>query len=523
MSGVRADAVNGLVAAPWWTSTGVAAAAVVFLVGVSLWSLDSTLKLQEDSGIYIALAESLVDGQGYRDIFFVDRPPHVQYPPLFPIALAPMIGLFGVNIPAMKLAMTAGAVLSLFLAFALFWRRAGDRMAALVVLASATSPSLVYYTQSVMTEIPFLLLSLLAVLWIERCARTGWTVGGGAVAVSLLSAVYLLRIIGVALLAATILYVLVDGRGSRRTRVWTALAIGVCAAVPLSLWLLYSSLASAGTGIPYVRYYAWSLDPVVSAPAGTSGLSVLVGKVRGALFGYGEHTGRLFASWLPTSMAGDVAAALGTAIGAVGLAHSLARRRTVVEYYILLYGCALMVFPGSRQQRYVVPLIPFLWFYFLVGLRQLWRHVRVRADRERAMAWLGTGIVAALVLANAGSSALANAIRGGRGYEEAAPPDRFRDTLAWVRKETPEDSLFMWAKPSLGYVLAGRCAVKVPAGGPERIFRTLREAHVDYVAVHPSWKGSHGLAAVVARHPSSFELVHREGRIRVYRVVRPTP
>jgi hypothetical protein len=522
MSGLRVDVMNA-VATRGSSTTWATWVAAVFVVGVSIWSLDSSLKLQEDSGIYIALAESLAAGQGYRDVFLVDRPLHVQYPPLFPALLAPVVGLRGLDIAAMKLVMTAAAVVALLLVAALFRRLAGDRTATLVVLATGASPALVYYTQSVMTEIPYLLVSLLAVLWIERCARTGWTVGGGAIAVGLLAAVYLLRIVGVALLAATVLYVLLDGEGPRGSRARTAVVLGVCAAIPLSLWLLYSSLASGGAGIPYFRYYAWSLEPVVSAPSGMSGWSVLVGKVRSALYAYGAHTGQVFFYWLPVSPAGDVCALFLTAIGVAGFAHSVVRRRTVIEYYVLFYVCALLVFPGSRQQRYMVPLIPFLWFYFLTGLERLLRRVPVGGDRERVVAVVGTAIVAVLILINAGTSVLANAIREGRGYHEPTSPDRVLDTLGWVRKETPAQSVFMWAKPSLGYVLGGRRAVKVPSGGPERIIRALREGNVDYVVVHPTWKGAGGLARLVDRHPNYFNLVHQDGRVGVYRVVKPAP
>ena len=52
-------------------------------------------------------------------------------------------------------------------------------------------------------------------------------------------------------------------------------------------------------------------------------------------------------------------ALLATAVGVVGFADSVVRRRTLVEYYVLFYVCALLAFPGSRQQRYMVPLIPF--------------------------------------------------------------------------------------------------------------------------------------------------------------------
>ncbi len=494
-----------------------------FVVGVSLWSFDSSLKLQEDSATYIALAESLAGGHGYRDIFFVDRPLHAQYPPIFPLLLLPIVWLGGVDIAAMKLLMTAAAVVVLPLVGALFRTFAGDRTAAAVVLLTATSPSIVFYAQSVMTEIPYLLLSLVAILWIGRCdRRTGWTAGGVAITVALLSVVYLTRIIGVALVGATVLYVLLESTGSRTRRIRTAIVLGVCAVIPLSLWLLYSSSASGGAGNPYLRYYAWSLEPVVAAPSGMDGLHALVGKVRAALHAYGAHAGRVF-YWAPVSVAGDAVALLLAAIAVVGFAARAARQRTVVEYYVLLSLCSLLVFPGSRQQRYLVPLIPFLWFYFLTGLDRLWRLLPGAFCQRRWPTIWATAIVAVLIVVNAGTSVLVNAIRGGHGYYGPSVPDRIRDAFEWVRKETPVSSTFMWAKPSLGYILTGRQAVTVPWGRGDTTLAALRASHVDYVVVHPTWKGATSLARAVSQHEEQFKLVHQDGGVRVYQVVKLVP
>ncbi len=183
-----------------------------------------------------------------------------------------------------------------------------------------------------------------------------------------LSLVYLTRLIGVSLVLAAVLYVAIDGTGKPVARARTALLLAGFAVIPLSLWLLYSWSVSSGAGIPYVRYYSGSLEPVMSAASGIDAVRVLFVKVRASLYDYGVHVGRLIVYWLPSSLVGAVFALLLTAVVVAGFLRCVLRRRTVVEYYVCLYVCALLVFPGSRQQRYMVPLIPFFWFFFLTAL-----------------------------------------------------------------------------------------------------------------------------------------------------------
>ncbi len=495
--------------------------AVLFLVVASLLSLDQNLKLQEDSGVYITLAKSLAGGHGYRDLFLVDSPRHTQYPPLLPLLLVPVVYLRGLDFTAMKLVMIALAGITLVLVSALLREITDERKAALVVLLTGTSPAVVYYTQSVMTEIPYLFLSILAIFWIERrVRRTDWTASAIVAAAILLSLVCLTRVTGMALIAATMLYVLVDGAGTPQARLRTAIAVGAMAAIPLALWLLYSSSASAGAGNPYARHYSSSFGAVLSAPSGIEAARVLFGKIRAALYAYGQHTGRLIVYWLPSSRLGNGVALLLAAGVFAGFMHRAMRERTVVEYYVLLYMCALLVYPGSRQQRYMVPLIPFFWLYLLTALGWLFARFRVQPGRERAP--LVRVVALGLVLVNALTAVVVNVVQGGVGYYEPAGPDKFRDALAWIKASTAPDSVFMWAKPSLGYVLVERRAVKVPSGPPEVILATLRDRHVDYVVVHPTWKGATPLRRLIEDHPEHVTLAHRDGNVAIYHVNQQT-
>ena len=174
--------------------------ALVFVAVVSALSMNPALKLQEDSGAHLS-RRSL--SPGVTDIAtcsFVGSPSAFSVPSrLSLLPLAPVTYLLGFDFGVMKLAMTGGAVIILVLVAARFRPvTETSRTAALVVLLTGASPAIVYFTHSIMTDILYLLLSLLAVVWIERCAQSGaWTASGIAIAVVALSLVYLTRLIGV--------------------------------------------------------------------------------------------------------------------------------------------------------------------------------------------------------------------------------------------------------------------------------------------------------------------------------------
>ena len=200
----------------------------VLLFGLlSLVATDGDLKVQHDSGVYITLAKSLATGQGYRSIYLAGDPPHTRYPPVFPLLLAPLVGVAGYHFLAMKLLVTAIALLTLYLLYVFFSELANDVMGFLVVIFTATSHGLLFYAQSIMTEIPYLCFSLLALLWVHcQTQRQAWARTTMAVAAALISLTYLTRLIGLSLLVATLVYLACDSPGRLKIRIKHATTIG---------------------------------------------------------------------------------------------------------------------------------------------------------------------------------------------------------------------------------------------------------------------------------------------------------
>ena len=180
-------------------------------VGLCLLLFDPKLHTGGDSATYMLLAESIATaGDGYS--LHVDPGPpvaHTKYPPGYPLALAPLVALFGRNLVVLKLLSVVFTAASVVV-FGLMTRRAGwlpgggearpegpvsgqgangvretgeggaagrsRRLLASpwfwLALAFAVSPGVIDYSRWMLSEAPFLLVTLFA-LWMMREDEAG--------------------------------------------------------------------------------------------------------------------------------------------------------------------------------------------------------------------------------------------------------------------------------------------------------------------------------------------------------------
>jgi hypothetical protein len=233
-----------LAAAPLRRAT-VAAASVasVLCVAVYLLRLDRAVGLTIDDAWYVLLGKALATGQGYTLINSPTAGIVPFYPPGFPFLLSLVFRLApdfpqnvwllkGVSVAAM---LGAGAVCYYY-----FTRHRGvsHLYAAMIALVTVLNPAWVFLaTSAVMSECVFLLLQLLAVVFVERAVSEGgraavwrYAAVGGALA----GAAYLTRSAGVTLIAGALIYFVKE----RRWRLGAAFALTVAALV--GPWALYA-------------------------------------------------------------------------------------------------------------------------------------------------------------------------------------------------------------------------------------------------------------------------------------------
>lgn len=500
---------------------GIAGAIATLAAVVYALRFDRAAGLYVDDAWYMVLAEALSKGQGFRLISSAATPILPAVPPGFPMILAPVMMLFP-NFPGNVTPLKMVSIVAMFgvgVAAYRYLRRyyeAPRPVAGTVALITVLMPGFVFLaTSTVMAEATFTLAQLCVALAVERAARRGDShelrdaIGCGLIA----GATLLVRLAGIAAIVAAVLYL-------ARRRGWrTALVCGAVAAACYAPWAIYSAVnreplverVEHGGSIAYgyselllMRYGGepssgqitlreipgriafnainiFGRDagafvlPMAYREAGESGLEVfqLSGETGFRATGMGGGSAVLWVSF-PVS-----------AIVLIGFAGVVRRRATVAEYMIPM-TIAMVVLVPARTFRYVLPLTPFLLFYFFRGIETIAAWVRRTPDWSFG-APFRIAAASLLVLLAIEHMQYINLARNGPqpvwllGYEEVTA------VTDWVHANLPDRSPIASSNPGLVYLATGRKAVAL--SNPQTHLDQWQQLGIRYaVALHQAEK-----------------------------------
>ncbi|HUE70202.1 MAG TPA: hypothetical protein VMP01_04870 [Pirellulaceae bacterium] len=450
----------------------LAAALAALTVVAGCWRMaPAVCGLFHDDAIYVSTAKALAQGEGYRLIDVPGAPLQTKYPILYPAILS-VIWRAWPNFPDNLVVMQGLTLLSAAFTVALgylylvrfgYFTRA---LAASAGMVCATAPFFLYFAVQTMAEMPFALLSLVALWGVEshvrqaEMPRRSQLVWGVALALP-----FLCRTIGATVVVSGLWVLLLHRRPLRYFAIGAA-----CAAAP---WIAWSLL---GRGIweqnriegYYTDYFGcWT----------STGLS-LVGRVffTNALM-VAQGSGDL-------SLEG-ASAVLEAAIGRksaffvlmiVGLTPWLAmipdlRRGRVLPWILAAYLGAVLLWPWPPY-RFLVPILPFVIAYLLSAPAAILRRWQGMAIGRLA----GTVGLGAIVLANGGLLLRHHQITEEYGtllarHSETpvtwAPYER---TFAWLRENSqPQDIVATWFD-SMAALYSGRQSIRPFAYDPGPLF-----------------------------------------------------
>lgn len=457
-----------------------------------------------DDAHYVVLAEALAHGRGMRLVSFPEAPAEWAFPAGFPLMLAPLSAMWPGRYGVLKLVSLACWLGAIPLVYRLARQQVrpaalpgtadGPADAVLPWLATllvAFNPSAVAASAMVMSEVPYLFFSLLALVlfegWSARRGRDveadpglhpGRLLGAAAAAVW----AQLVRSVGAALFVAMVAAPLVRRRW--RDAALAAGALALCL-LPQIAWSL---AAGAGPLSAEYRSRLFSGSPAETlahvAANGRAYVEILP-HLLVPLFGprlvpalAGSGLG-----WVPPAFHVLLLAAVAT-----GLALRL-RRPGAPEIYALVYLVPVLAFWNpeveNAQERYLLPLLPFLYLWLLEAGRWLLGSLRgrrgrpgldpARAGRARAaLVALAVPLLLLLVL---------------RNVQDALHPVREAMTdlsagASWIASHTSVDAVVMSKNPVQDYLYARRLTVPYPARAGE-LDAVVAARGVDYVLIAP--------------------------------------
>lgn len=388
-------------------------------------------------------AANLAEGRPYTAIQYVPNPdapwiaPAHGYPPVFPLLLAPVYKLRGLDLRAMKMVtlLCFGVFLASYAALLRKELPAWLCFAAILIVGA----NIVFWDQrdQLLSEFPYLMFSFAALLLSQRVYAElnprAWHIGAAAALSVLLYAAYGTRTIGIVLLPALLLADILKFRRPSR------FVIAVTA-ITLSLIVVQNVL-------------------LISPRAYVDALHVSAGSVWRHFLFYGKT---LSYSWRNgSSKAAQIAFALVfTSMAAAAFVKRILGRPFMTEFYLLGYAAVLTAWSAEVGLRGLLPILPLYFAYGLEGFAE----ISGRFGRP-ARACLAALLFAVMAASYAGAF---------RWYARQEPPANVRDRsvqalFAYIRQNTNPGDVLIFTSPRSMALFTGRPAgTLAPGESPEQ-------------------------------------------------------
>jgi len=451
----------------------------------------ATLRSGQDWGgdfaMYLMHARNIANGVPYGQTGYIVNPavPSLgpeTYPPVYPLLLAPLYRVFGLDLTVMKLEIVAAFTLFLAVLCVAFGRDRPTTFTVVLVLAVAANPLLWEYKDHLMSDIPFLLFAYAALTMIDRGVSTESTARvrlmDGLLAGALVYLAYGTRQVGLVLVPCLILLELIR---IRRPSSFTLGAMLVFVPLAWGQTLLMHADEAYATQI--------SLSPGTIA----ANLVMHLRNLSLALDNGHAQAPRLVL----------FAVLAGFAVG--GYAARLRERISIWEIFAPAYLGVLLLWT-ARSERFVFPLIPLFALYVIEGIHRLPRS-RGRATRALAVATIAIAVVSSY--ASRYSTLDLGAFGDGIETTEA------RGLFAFVTSSTDAADVMVFRKPRVVTLLTGRpAAVYNDAKDDPSMWGFLDRIDAGYLILSaedpPYWH------AFLGRQGDRLERVFSNGRFTVY-------
>ena len=414
---------------------------------------DPKLDTGGDNAHYILLGKSILNGNGYKDIFAPDAPPHTQYPPMYPLLLAGIMAIAGDKFFFLE-------IFSLFLCLGsiyIFYLIVRERLSILsyaVLFIFAISPSLLHNSHLVLSEPLFLFFTVLTIYlsnqWESNKKRSYFLF-------ATLSAIacYFVRTIGIAIIIGGIVYLLY------RRKFKGTLAFLLIALAFILPQIVRNTRVSQEQGY-FTQFF---LKNPYDIKSGYVAISDIVTRVytNFKIYAISVIPGFIFPSYRkltpPYKPLNSGIVIIGLIIWGItiyGLVKDSVANRRLVHFFLLFYAIITLGWPSVWScERFLFPVLPFILFYFFAGISKI-------ASKYLVVPGVFIGISAFTSLWTTLPKIPPN-IRMlsyyRKGDKMAGYSSDWRNYYLasdWIRLNTKPDAVVMCRKPTLFYLRANR-------------------------------------------------------------------
>lgn len=474
------------------------------------------IDLGGDSAQYIILAESLSQGKGLRMVNYPGEPFCFYYPPVFPLLLYPIVYFLGRNFYVMHFLVALLGYGSLWILYLIL--KQYDKQAAFLsaCLLAVNWIFFLYSANYILSDVPYLFFSLIAIfLSQEYIQKANYLNKTGAMLILGLLLAYFTRFIGITLFFGLTLLLLITRREGKFKKL---LLIGAIFATACAFWNAAKSLQPDQAHSHFRQLFL--IDPYAPERGSlfANPIYFILRFAQGAEYYY-----RLFADIFSLSILKASTAIKECLSGIIfgltffGLWHKFRENKEcVIHYYFISYFLLIIYWPFKEGIRFIVPILPFVFFYFLAGLKRILAFLRKRFSLPAFYLFAGILFVfAVLNLRQVTASASA------QNYSRL--PEPFRHFLLmhqWVKENLPRDGAIISRKPTITYFYTNHKAIVYPFSSKAAdIWQEAAKNKIKYILVDEFSRETYSyLLPFLSQYGNRLRILHRIGNTGLFEV-----
>ncbi len=479
---------------------------VVFAFILGLFLLDFKLNLTGDNITFIELGKSVARGDGLGN--------SAKYPYIFPTLLAVVQLISGSGVVAQKLMVFILFIAAAPFLYLIFRKFTGVTWSLIIMTAVLSSPHLIEYSHYIMSEIPFLFVSVLALFFVIKSEDKDTIKDNKWFWLSIIgvAAAYYTRTAGLAIIAALILYHLIR-------KEWQKSGITILGTILLlAPWFIRNSRIPGGNEYSQALFSINPYQPELGrlTIGGFIDRIIINAKLYFTDFGGNVIPKIILPIHFDTSTEHGASfsllvSVLLCAIAVGGVIYSLIKNRDILSVYIIVYMGMLLVYPqvwsGSRFVIPVIPLIIFFTYYILITF--------LKYSSRFKSNLLPTVILGMCILFLSGVH-IRNDFRYNKFMSDYPPAWKNYFTAAeWVKNNSDKDAVIVCRKPELFGTAANREGSNfVRSENYIEIIKHFYEADLDYLIIANIGYGDIGryLVPTYEKYKEHFQIVHVAGR-----------
>jgi hypothetical protein len=513
--------------------------AIMFFLLCCFYRVPGVCGVYHDDAIYVGTGKAIAQGNGYRLINLPNAPPQTKYPIAYPLLLSLIWMIsphFPQNVSIMQFANMALGALAIAICYLYFIRFSycSRSVAFSSCLVCITSPQFLYFATNTMSEMLFLLLTIIALWVIERSSGHISLCRYQLVIIGIiLSLPFMCRSVGIVCVIAGLLFLY----NKRHSIAWIALGT-LLIVLPWALWICYASSATSAHPMEayYTDYVGWWIGSLFPQAIITIVINILVLLIDGS---------RLLCSGLYDLFHILAFRFMTFLVLPVGLLPWIAlfrpqRRRRLLSCFLIGYLFIVCIWPWLPT-RFLVAILPFVFAYLFIGFMGCIR----RWCKARATVFISIFLVTAIIFTNLVLVRKQIIIRSNTGYpilqETIISWKSYEELFGWIKSNSSPEDIIASGLDSMMYLYTDRRSVRPFASRPASLFygaeypatgtvddlcNILAKYHIRYIVQTPM----HGFSEEIPfdelikrfeqRYPQAMGLVYqgKDPRFKIFRI-----